>query len=91
MLGAVRDLLLAERPSLLVEVLPEARKLGTFLAALARDAGYVISIVPEYGSDRIVTVLPEQFTSDLPQRFHSKDVVLSAAKLPFPQDAWSGP
>ncbi len=85
-----RAQLLATRPCLLAEVLPEARNLGAFLADLAAEAGYVISIVPEYGSDRIVTVRPEQFTADLPRRFNSKDVVLSAAPLPLPQDAWSG-
>ena len=88
LLGAVRDLLLERRPSLLVEVLPEARKLGVFLAAIASEAGYVISIIPEYGSDRIVTVRPEAFSSELPQRFNSKDIVLSPAPLPFPQDSW---
>jgi FkbM family methyltransferase len=79
LLAACRDLILAEKPSLLVEVLPEAHRLGELLDSLARDAGYVISIIPEYGSDQIVTVAAQQFSVELPQRYNSKDVLLSTA------------
>jgi FkbM family methyltransferase len=81
LLGDIRAMLVETRPSLLIEVLPEAETLGAFLAALAAQAGYLIHILPEYGSDTIITVSPEQFTSRLPREYHSKDVVLSVAAI----------
>jgi FkbM family methyltransferase len=81
LLGAIHDRLLESRPVLLVEVLPEARRLGDYLAALARTAGYLIHIIPEYGSDTIVTVSPDHFTAELPGRYNSKDVVLSPHRV----------
>ncbi len=81
LLSDIRDMLLATRPTLLIEVLPEAILLGDLLAELARDAGYQIHILPEYGSDTIVTVLPADFSADLPRQYKSKDVVLSAGPL----------
>lgn len=81
LLAAIHDMLVATRPTLLVEVLPEARQLGERLADLARAAGYIIHIVPEYGSDTIVPVAAADFTADLPRRYHSKDVVLAMRAL----------
>ena len=81
LLADIRTLLVKKRPILLIEVLPEAVRLGEFLASLAIEAGYNIYVLPEYGSDRIVTVPAAAFTSDLPQRYHSKDVVLSTGPL----------
>ncbi len=77
LLESAYDLILRKRPIFLIEVLPESRRLGQLLATLARDVGYTLSIIPEYGSDRILMVTPEKFSSDLPARHNSKDVVLS--------------
>nr|WP_294507879.1 FkbM family methyltransferase [uncultured Rhodopila sp.] len=81
LLQSVRHLIVADRPTLVVEVLPEAERLGTFLATLARDTGYTISVIPEYGSDEIVTVPSKSFNASVPGRHRSKDVVLSMAPL----------
>lgn len=77
LLSSVRDALVAERPTLLIEVLPESRRLGEFLATLARDAGYRIVIVPEWGTAGPVTVEPDAFSAALPARWNSKDVLLT--------------
>ena len=81
LLSAIRDVLIATRPALLIEVLPEAARLGELIADLAREASYIIYIVPEYGSDVIVPVSPDNFTADLPRRYRSKDVVLSIREV----------
>ncbi len=81
LLSDIRDMLVAARPSLLIEVLPEATVLGGLLAELALEAGYQIHILPEFGSDRLVTVPAADFTAALPRRYNSKDVVLSVGPL----------
>lgn len=81
LLGDIRALLIERRPTLLVEVLPEAERLGALLAALAIEAGYQIHILPEWGSDRVVTVPAAAFNAGLPRTFNSKDVVLSVGPL----------
>lgn len=80
LLFSVRDIILTNLPALLVEVLPEAVSLGKVLASLAKDGGYSISIIPEYGSNTIVTADPGTFSSDLPRRYRSKDVLLLQAQ-----------
>ena len=82
LLDGAYETLVARRPTLLIEVLPEAIRLGQLLSRLAHDAGYVIYVVPEYGDERIVVVPPAEFTSALPQRHRSKDVVLAVGPLP---------
>ena len=77
LLSSIRPALLAARPTLLIEVLPEAVALGAFLAELATDAGYLIHVLPEYGSDIVVQVSAADFTSSVPGGYNSKDVVLS--------------
>ena len=61
LLASARDLIEAARPSLLIEVLPEATRLASLLAELARSCGYTISVIPEWGSDTIVTVRRGRF------------------------------
>lgn len=77
LLTAIRPMLLTDRPDLLIEVLPEAGRLGAFLADLAREAGYTIHVLPEYGSETIVRVPAGAFTAAVPGRHRSKDVLLS--------------
>ena len=77
LLSDMRDMLVASRPSLLIEVLPEARVLGALLAELAAEAGYQIHVLPEYGSDTLVRVPAASFDAAVPARYNSKDVVLS--------------
>jgi FkbM family methyltransferase len=75
-------ILVAQRPTLMIEVLPEADALGRAIAALAQEAKYTIAVIPEYGREDIVVVAPEDFNAQLPQRYNSKDVVLSARGAP---------
>jgi FkbM family methyltransferase len=81
LLASVRDLIVATKPTLLVEILPEAEKLGRFLSELAADVGYGIYVLPEYGSNKIVAADVGHFTSSVPQGFNSKDVVLSGKSI----------
>ena len=80
LLLAARDSILKDKPTLLIEVLPEAETLGAILSEIATSAGYNIYIIPEYGSDKLVPMTPQVFSSKTPQRFNSKDVVLSFAR-----------
>ena len=64
-----------------MEVLPESRKLAALIAKIAAKNGYVINIVPAYGSDEIQIIPPSNFTLSLLSQFHSKDIVLSRAAL----------
>ncbi len=82
LLRSASEALTANRPTLLIEVLPEAAKLGRLLADLATHAGYTLHILPEFGSETVVTVEPSQFTSALPALYHSKDVLLHVGPLP---------
>lgn len=75
MSGITRD-----KPTLVVEVLPEAEKLGLLLSSIAKENGYVIHVIPAYRSNEIVQIPAEQFTSKIPGKYHSKDVVLSIRK-----------
>lgn len=81
LLASAHDLLVSTRPTLVIEVLPEAQALGQRIAMLARAANYVIYVVPAYGSDNLVRVEPDAFSSEVPQRHRSKDVVPAARPL----------
>ena len=80
LLAVLRPMLVASRPDLIVEVWPEAERLAALLAALAREAGYTIHVLPEYGSDTIARVAPEDFDAATPGRYRSKDVLLSVRR-----------
>lgn len=82
LLSDIRDLLVERRPTLLVEVLPEAKSLGAMLSALAIEADYTMHVLPEYGSDQTVAVPAASFTSAVPLNHNSKDVVLRVGPLP---------
>jgi FkbM family methyltransferase len=91
LLESARDIILTERPTLLIEILPSATHLAALIADFARAAGYAIYILPEWGADTIFTVTADEFTAALPERFNSKDIVLSAAPLPVgPVILWTG-
>ena len=81
LIGNIRAMLLRDRPTLMVEVLPEATRLAALLSELAAEAGYRIHVLPAYGSDRVVTVEAADFTAATPATHHSKDVVLSVRDL----------
>ncbi len=81
LLLSARDAILKNKPTLVIEVLPEAENLGAMLSKIAIEAGYSIYIVPEFGSDELVPMAPLEFSSKTPQRFNSKDVVLSLSDL----------
>jgi hypothetical protein len=77
LLSSIHPQLLASRPVIVVEILPEAANLAAFIASLASECGYTINIVPAYGSQKIITVDPDRFTSRVPGQFNSKDIVLA--------------
>jgi FkbM family methyltransferase len=77
LLTAVADAIIRNKPTLVIEVLPGADRLGHLLSQLAQNAGYTIHVVPSYGSDKIVPISAAEFNSATPGRYHSKDVVLS--------------
>jgi FkbM family methyltransferase len=81
LLTAAMAILIANRPTIIVEVLPDSTRLAAVISELALRARYVINIVPAYGSDTIVPVAPQDFTAALPERFHSKDVMLTRQRL----------
>lgn len=82
LLADIRGFLISEQPTLVIEVLPEAKRLGELIAALAAEASYQIHVLPEYGSDRVVTVPAASFDSTVPSTHNAKDVVLSITPLP---------
>jgi FkbM family methyltransferase len=84
LLAAAVKIIERYKPTIVVEVLPEAEKLARLLRSLANDNGYIIHIVPAYGDRRIIQVTAADFTSRLPSHFHAKDVVLSRTPLPPP-------
>jgi FkbM family methyltransferase len=77
LLQSCRAELEAQKPTLVVEVLPESIKLADLVKQLAAAAGYRLFVPPAYGSDAIVEVPLERFDSRVPQSLNSKDVVLS--------------
>jgi FkbM family methyltransferase len=77
LLAAAVDIILENKPTLMIEVLPEAEKLGQLMGEIAKAAGYNLFILPEYGSDKAVKVSAQEFHSALPRRFNSRDVLLT--------------
>lgn len=76
LLSSARDILATTRPTLIVEVLPEAHNLAKVLVDLAQSCGYTLHALPEYGFDGIQRLELAEFTSTLPGRFNAKDVLL---------------
>jgi FkbM family methyltransferase len=81
LLEAGRAIILRDRPTIVVEVLPESHRLAALICELALQAGYTINVVPAYGSDEIVQIAPASFTAATPAAYRSKDVVLSSNEL----------
>jgi len=81
LLAAGWDVITAELPALVIEVLPEAEKLAALIRRLVSELGYQIQIVPAYGSDRIVSVEGALFRSTTPATHNSKDVVLTRQSM----------
>ncbi|MGH7104843.1 MAG: FkbM family methyltransferase [Acetobacteraceae bacterium] len=81
LLTASQDIIRAARPTLVVEVLPQATGLGKYLAALAEEVGYNIAVIPEWGTETLVPVDARVFSSGVPASYRSKDVVLSTQPL----------
>jgi len=77
LLAAARDIILENKPTLIIEVLAEAEELGKLIGEIAKAAGYNLFILPGYGPDKAVKVSPPEFHSAVPRRFNSKDVLLT--------------
>lgn len=80
LLSSAREIIVAQRSELLVEVLPQSNLLAALLRDLAEQVGYRIVIIPNWGSDRLIPVAARDFSADLPKRYNSKDVLLTAAE-----------
>ncbi len=76
LLESAFEQILRQRPAILVEVLPEAVRLGALITDLARRCGYTILVLPEYGSDQPVQIPADLFNAAVPARYNSKDVLL---------------
>lgn len=76
LIDSIRAPILRERPAIVVEVLPHARELARLLRELAVQAPFLIFVVPAWGSDRLIPIDPEQFSSETARQFNSKDVLL---------------
>jgi FkbM family methyltransferase len=70
-----------DRPTIVVEVLPEAERLGQTIADIAQRYDYVITVVPAYGSNTPISIRATEFSSTTPSRFKSKDVILTQGGL----------
>ena len=81
LLNSARELIIAQRTELLIEVLPKSTLLADVLRHLAQQAGYKIVIIPEWGSDELITIPVNDFKADLPHRSNSKDVLLTMTYL----------
>ncbi len=81
LLESAIEVLAIQRPTLVIEVLPESEHLSSVLKRLALDLSYRIYVVPAYGTDVPVEVAPEEFNSRFPSRHRSKDVVLTRIDL----------
>lgn len=84
LLDSAAEQIVAQRPVIVVEVLPESVKLGALIRGLAQRAGYHIYAVPGWGSDAVVRFAAAAFDPALLPRFHSKDVILSPQPLDWP-------
>lgn len=80
LLAAASDIILDKKPTLIIEVLPQAENLGKLIGQIAMAAGYNLFVLPEHGSDKAVKVSPREFHSAVPQRFNSKDVLLTVRR-----------
>lgn len=81
LLSSVFSEIILTKPTLIIEVLPEAKQLGELIARISQIVKYNIYIIPAYGINFITKVDPESFTSTLPKKYFSKDVVLSTMDI----------
>ena len=69
------------KPTIVIEVLPNSSKLAALISHIASKYGYTIHVIPAYGSDEIVVVRHEEFGPRTPWQRNSKDVVLAQRSL----------
>jgi FkbM family methyltransferase len=79
LLGSARELLIAQRTRLIVEVLPGSVRLAQLLRDMASQSGQRLFVIPAWGSDALIEIAPADFGADVPDRHHSKDVLLADA------------
>jgi FkbM family methyltransferase len=77
LLRAAMPTLVNNRPTIVVEVLPESTTLAQVLSELAITARYEINVVPSYGSNDVIPVSAAEFTAAVPAHHNSKDVMLT--------------
>jgi FkbM family methyltransferase len=81
LLQSASDEIARNRPTVVIEVLPESHGLAALIGEIAVRCGYTLNVIPAYGSDRIVQVDPTRFRADTPRETHSKDIVLAHRAL----------
>jgi FkbM family methyltransferase len=83
-LNPIRTFLIEHRPTLFVEVLPEARKLHRLIADLVHSGAYRLYVS---GTASLVTIDPEDITAGtLHRRYRTRDVFLCRADWSLPVD-----
>jgi FkbM family methyltransferase len=70
--------IIKNRPTIIVEVLPDSTNLAQILSELATSARYAMNVIPSYGSNDVVPVNPGEFNATIPAKYNSKDVILAA-------------
>ncbi len=81
LLSSVFSEIILTKPTLIIEVLPEAKQLGELIARISQIVKYNIYIIPAYGINSITKADPASFTSTLPKKYFSKDVILSTMDI----------
>ena len=54
------DRIVRNRPTIVVELLPESNRLAALVRELASTCGYTINVIPAFGSDEIAIVVPDR-------------------------------
>jgi len=90
LLESAAEQIVVQRPTIVVEVLPDSTRLGTLLGELAVRAGYRLYAVPGWGSDELVRFAPSAFDPALLPRCNSKDVILSPRALAWASREFAG-
>lgn len=76
LLESAMPVLRQSRPTMIVEVLPSSERLAALVVRMAREIGYAIDAIPQWGSDRLVRLPADDFTAAAPARHNAKDVLL---------------
>lgn len=77
LLVSALDIIKKNKPTMIIEVLPDSENLARLLKDIAISCGYNLWALPEFGHDNPIALNFDQFDSSTPGRFNAKDVLLS--------------